>query len=134
MAFHREQVERELIAGGMSADEARYAAMRQLGNLSLRKSESHEVVGFSFESVAQDLRFALRQLRKAPGFTIVAVLTLALGIGAATAMFSVIYATVLRPLPFPGPDRIMFLADGLIVKELTDADQAQVLEVMSTLQ
>jgi putative ABC transport system permease protein len=60
-------------------------------------------------SIRQDLRFALRQLRKSPGFAVVAVLTLALGIGAATAMFSVIYATVLRPLPFKDPNAILFV-------------------------
>jgi hypothetical protein len=73
MAFHREQRERELQAEGMSPVAARYAAMREFGNEAVLRERSHEVVGFRWEPVAQDLRFAFRQLRKNKGFTATAL-------------------------------------------------------------
>ncbi len=107
MAFHREQAEREFIAGGMTPEAARYAAMRQFGNTARLKEKSHEVVGFRFETVVQDLRFALRQLRKSPGFAATAILILALGIGASVAIFAFVDAALLKPLPYPDPTLVV---------------------------
>src|ERR1039457_2442712 len=86
MAFHRAQATEEFIAAGMTPEAAQYAAMRQFGNATLLKEKSHEVVGFRAETVVQDLRFALRQLRKNPGFAATAILILALGLGASVAI------------------------------------------------
>jgi predicted permease len=109
MAFHREQSEKELIASGMTAEAARYAAMRQFGNATRAKEGSHEVVGFSFESLMQDVRYALRQLVMSPGFTAVITLTLALSIGANSAIFSVIQGVLLKPLPYPHSEQVVRL-------------------------
>ena len=114
MAFPPRTGGEGFVAGGMTPEAARYAAMRQFGNATQVKERSHEVVGFSFESVVQDVRYALRQLMLNPGFTAVMTLTLALSIGANSAIFSVIEGVLLKPLPYPHADQIvrLFLSDS----------------------
>jgi predicted permease len=107
MAFHREQRERELRDEGMTPAAARYAARREFGNEALLRERSHEVVGFRWEPVEQDLRFAFRQLRKNMGFTATAVLMLALGVGASTAIFAFVDAALIKPLPYADPTRLV---------------------------
>ena len=114
MAFHREQAEKEFIAAGMTPEEARYAAMRQFGNTAKLKERSHEVVGFSFETVAQDLRFALRQLRKYPGFAVTAISILALGMGVSVAIFGFVDAALLQPLPYTDPGRLLSVDESAV--------------------
>jgi putative ABC transport system permease protein len=98
----------ENIDRGMAPEEARRRAMRKFGNVTRVKEEAREVWSSLWaEQLGQDIRFALRQLRKAPVFTIVAIFTLALGIGVTTAIFSVVYGVLLRPLPYSDPGRIM---------------------------
>ena len=115
MAFHRAQMEAELFEEGVPRDEARIAARRRFGNATRLKEQSHEAVGFRFEAVLQDLRFALRQLRKNPGFAVTAILILALGIASSVAIFAFVDAALIQPLPYKDPGRLvqLFERNGL---------------------
>jgi predicted permease len=107
MGFHRAEAERELRAQGMSVEAARRAAAIRFGNPAHVREQSHEVVGFRVETVFQDLRFAVRQLRNNPGFGVTAILILVLGMGVSVAIFGFVDAALLQPLPYAAPDRLM---------------------------
>src|ERR1043166_6736890 len=95
---------------GMTPEEARYAALRKFGNVVRAKEETHAVwITLWLEELLQDIRFGLRTFRKAPAFVMVAILTLALGIGANTAIFSLLDAVMFRPLPVDKPSELVLL-------------------------
>jgi putative ABC transport system permease protein len=111
----RSHLERLIAANrdaGMSAGEARSSALRQFGNVPSLQQRSRDEWRFRWlEEFHADVRFAIRQMRRSPSFTVVAAVTLALGIGANSAMFALADATLIRPLPYPDPDRLVMASE-----------------------
>ena len=113
LQFHIDQQTEENIAAGMSTQEAHHAAMRAFGNPALLREQARETWSWQWlENIARDVRYAIRTLGRTPGFTVIAVLVMALGIGANVALFTVVHSVLLKPLPFKDPGRLMRLYEA----------------------
>src|SRR5271154_5133206 len=111
MREHLDEKTEQFVREGMSREEAEHAARRAFGNATLIEERGREAWQWPrLESLMADARFALRQLRRSPGFALTAILTLALGIGANTAIFTLIDSIMLRPLPYPQQERLVSIS------------------------
>jgi putative ABC transport system permease protein len=112
MTFHLESIAREYVRSGMSEEEAARAARRRFGSVLRLKEEGHDVRGIrAIEDFIRDVRHTSRSLRRSPGFAVAVMLTLALGIGGNTAIFSVVDQLLLRPLPYPDGDDLVVVSE-----------------------
>jgi putative ABC transport system permease protein len=127
LQFHLQSQIDEYVAGGMDAQEARAAALRSLGGMEQVKEECRDARQINFiHNFLQDGRFGFRMLRRSPGFAVVACVTLALGIGATTSIFSVVRAVIFAPLPFRQPENLvhLWLSEGPPGQHYRRGDQA----------
>ncbi len=115
LSFHLERQIAENVATGMTPEEARYSALRTFGNPALIREQSRSNWSWNWlESLLRDLRYAFRALRRTPGFTAIAIIVMALGIGANVALFTVVRNVILKPLPFKSPDRLLMLYEDSV--------------------
>jgi predicted permease len=135
IAFHLESRVRALVSQGRTQHDARRTAEAEFGDLRAsrreltavdRRRRRRERIEHSLETIAQDLRYAVRSLRRSPAFTITAVVTLVIGIGAAVAIFAIVNSVLLRPLPFKNPDRLVGAWHDFPLLGMTHGQQAAI--------
>ncbi len=124
LQFHLEEEAEERQEHGLADDEARWAARREFGNVSLVEETTRAAWGWPrIEQLARDAVYGLRQIRRNPGFSAIAIATLALGIGGITAMFSAFDAVLIRPLPYADADRLVMIWENMAKADVTSKHQ-----------